>query len=449
MIARLLIANRGAIARRIVRACDALGIHSVALYSEADADAPHLLEASSSVGLPGVSAADTYLNAPAIINAAQACGADGIHPGYGFLAEDADFAAAVTAAGLQFVGPSAASIRLMGDKLTARKTLAELGLPLFPGSGPLTDLDQAQGTAAQIGYPLLIKPAAGGGGIGMQKVEQAADFAAAFARASQLAGAIFGDDRLFLEQLITGARHIEFQLLGDVHGQVQHLYERECSVQRRHQKLIEESPAPGIASATLLELAERGESALAQIGYSNLGTLEMLLAPDGRFGVLEVNTRIQVEHAVTEMVTGVDLVQSQIRLAAGESLRSVLPQRPAPDGFAVEARIYAEDPVLQQASTGRLSRFELPNMTHVRVETGYSAGQSVTPYYDPLLAKIIAWGTTRELAMGRLGVALRAAQISGVKTNIATLQGVLASEPFVQGRFTTDTDTTMLNTVRA
>lgn len=449
MIARLLIANRGAIARRIVRACDALGIHSVALFSAADADAPHLAEASSSVGLPGVSAADTYLNAPAIIAAAQSCGADGIHPGYGFLAEDADFAAAVTAAGLQFVGPSADTIRLMGDKLVARNTLAELGLPIFPGSAPLTDLDQAQRAAAQIGYPLLIKPAAGGGGIGMQKVEQASDFAAAFARASQLTAAAFADDRLFLEQLITGARHIEFQLLADVHGQVQHLFERECSVQRRHQKLIEESPAPGIASATLVELAERCESALAQVGYSNLATLEMLMAPDGRFGVLEVNTRIQVEHAVTEMVTGVDLVKCQIRLAAGESLHSVLPQQPSRQGFAIEARIYAEDPLLQQASTGRLSRFVMPNMTHVRVETGYCAGQSVTPYYDPLLAKLIAWGTTRELAIGRLGVALRAAEISGVKTNIVTLQRVLTSEPFAQGRFTTDTDTITLNTVRA
>ena len=442
MIARLLIANRGAIARRIVRACNVLGIHSVALYSEADAGAPHLAEASSTHGLPGVSAQDTYLNRQAIIAAAAACGADAIHPGYGFLAEDAQFAKAVAIAGFQFVGPTAATIELMGDKLAARQTLSELGLPLFPGSPPLDDLAEALAAAAKIGYPVLLKPAAGGGGIGMQRVEQASELPEAFARAQRLAIAAFADGRLFLEQLVTGARHVEFQLLADNQGNVDHLYERECSVQRRHQKLIEESPAPGLDLQTLDELASQCQRALAQINYSNLGTMEMLLAPDGRFGVLEVNTRIQVEHAVTEMVTGVDLVASQIRLASGERLRQVLPTRPDRNGYAIEARVYAEDPLAQQASTGRLSRFELPRMTHVRVETGYAAGQNVTPYYDPLLAKLITWGSTRELALGRLDVALRACEISGVKTNVTALRGVLASREFFEGRFTTDLDIT-------
>ncbi|MFK7914697.1 MAG: acetyl/propionyl/methylcrotonyl-CoA carboxylase subunit alpha [Pseudomonadales bacterium] len=440
MFKRILIANRGAIARRIVRACEALGIESVALYSDADADAPHLLEASSSHALPGVSAAQTYLNVPAILAAVEASGADALHPGYGFLAEDAGFAEAVRATGCAFIGPHPKLLASMGDKVAARATLGAAGLPLFPGSPLLDAVAQASASAEAIGYPLLIKPAAGGGGIGMQQVASAAQLDGAVERAMRLAQSAFGDPRVFLERLVQGGRHIELQLLADEHGQVMHLFERDCSVQRRHQKLIEESPAPGIDAQRLNALAERCVAAFTSLGYNNVGTLETLMDSQQDFGVLEVNTRIQVEHAVTEMVTGVDLVASQIRLAAGARLAAVVPSDIACHGHAVEARIYAEDTRLNQASTGRLQRFGMPRMRHVRVETGYQVGNSVTPYYDPLLAKVISWAPTRELAIGRLKVALRACDIAGVQTNIALLLNVLGSDTFISGQFTTDQD---------
>lgn len=440
MFKRVLIANRGAIARRVVRACSTLGIESVALYSEADAGAPHLAEATATHALAGVSAAQTYLNTKAVLAAIEATGADALHPGYGFLAEDAEFAQAVQDTGCVFIGPKPKLIASMGDKVAARRTLGDAGLPLFPGSPLLTDPDAGAAFAEDIGYPLLIKPAAGGGGIGMQQVFQANGLSAALERAMRLADGAFGDSRVFLERLIRGGRHIEMQLLADEHGQVAHLFERECSVQRRHQKLIEESPAPGVPRALIEGLGERCERAFAHLGYSNVGTLETLMDSAKEFGVLEVNTRIQVEHAVTEMVTGVDLLTSQIRLAAGEPLAAVLPTRSAPEGFALETRIYAEDPTTGFASTGRLQRFALPGMRHVRVETGYAQGNSVTPYYDPLLAKIISWAPTRELAIGRAMVALRACDVAGVQTNIPILQRVLGSEAFRSGTFTTDMD---------
>ena len=440
MFRRVLIANRGAIARRIVRACGELGIESVALYSDADADAPHLSEASGIHALPGVSAAETYLNAPLILAAIEASGADALHPGYGFLAEDADFAAAVEAAGCRFIGPRPQLIASMGDKVAARTTLAAAGLPLFAGSPLLESVQQARTSAEAVGYPLLIKPAAGGGGIGMQQVSTAQALDSAVERAMRLAQNAFGDSRVFLERLVQAGRHIELQLLADEHGEVVHLFERDCSVQRRHQKLIEESPAPGVDRERLSALGERCVAAFAQLGYNNVGTLETLMDSAQNFGVLEVNTRIQVEHAVTEMVTGVDLVASQIRLAAGESLSQVLPAMLAIDGHAVQARIYAEDPRTHFASTGRLQRFALPQMRHVRIETGYQAGNTITPYYDPLLAKIICWAPTRALAIGRLKVALGACDIAGVQTNIPLLLNVLGSESFMKGQFTTDQD---------
>ena len=432
MFSRILIANRGAIARRVVRACDALGIESVALYSDADAGAPHLAEATHSHRLPGERAVDTYLDQAAVVAAIEATGADAVHPGYGFLAENAAFATSVEAAGARFVGPRPNWLATMGDKVAARALAEEHGFPVFAGSGRLDPGGGAAAleVAATIGYPLLVKPVGGGGGIGMRVVGSAAELESAIAQAGALAGQAFADGGLFLERWAPEARHIEFQVLGDGDGGALHLHERDCSLQRRHQKVLEESPAPGVDRAELEALAERAAQLVATLGYDNVGTLETLRAGAGDYGFLEMNTRIQVEHGVTEMVTGVDLVAAQICLAAGEPLPAPRPL----DGHALEVRVYAEHPVTQLPSTGRLAVFEPPLGLHgVRVDTGYQAGQTVTPHYDPLLAKVIGHGSTREQAIGRVLVALRAFSVVGVDTNIPLLIGVLADDEFLAG----------------
>jgi acetyl-CoA carboxylase biotin carboxylase subunit len=426
---RLLIANRGAIARRVVRACNDLGIESVAVYSEADAHAPYLSEASRAVGLPGVSAGETYLNTAALLEAVRASGADAVHPGYGFLAENADFARAVAAAGATFVGPDPKWLEVMGDKVAARRLLADHGFPVFPGSGGLSSLDEALSAAAELSYPVLLKPAAGGGGIGMRLVRDEAELARAFASAQRLAEQAFGQGGIYLERAIDKPRHVEFQILADGAGGALHLYERECSIQRRHQKIIEEAPAVGLPREELDALAARAEAVMAEIGYDNVGTLETLCTQQGEFGFLEMNARIQVEHAVTEAVTGLDLVGLQIRLAAG----AALPERPGLCGHAVEARIYAEDPRTLLPDTGVLRVFRAPRMHRVRVETGYQEGQAVTPFYDAMLAKVIGWGETRELAIGRTLVGLKGFEIRGVKTNIPLLLDVLQDDGFLAG----------------
>ena len=433
MFNKVLIANRGAIARRVVRACNELGVASVAVYSEADEGAPHLAEAGEAVALPGVQADATYLNVAALLDAAVSRGCDAVHPGYGFLAENADFAEAVIAAGLTFIGPSPNWLRVMGDKVAARKLLAEHGYPVFPASELLGDFDAARQAAQAIGYPLMLKPAAGGGGIGMRVVRDDGELEKGFHQASQLAQRAFGDGGVYLEGWIEHPRHVEFQLLADKKGNAMHVYERECSIQRRHQKVIEEAPAPGLDRAEIEGLAERAARVIAELGYDNVGTLETLRDGDGEFGFLELNARIQVEHAVTEAVTGLDLVAAQIELAAGGGL----PERPALNGHAVEARIYAEDPISALPDTGTLRVFQLPRMHAVRVETGYQEGQSVSPYYDPLLAKVIGWGATREQAIGRTMVGLKGMKVVGVKTNIPLLLRVLQSEAFLAGRIHT------------
>jgi acetyl-CoA carboxylase biotin carboxylase subunit len=433
LFSRILIANRGAIARRVIRACNDLGVESVVVYSEADADAPYLAEASQAVLLPGERAEHTYLNSAALIEVVQRSGADAVHPGYGFLAENADFAEAVMAAGAGFVGPSPRWLRVMGDKIAARKLMAEHGYPVFPASELLADVDAARAMAQVLGYPLMLKPTAGGGGIGMRVVRDDAELERGFHQAIQLAKRAFGDGGVYLEGWIDGPRHVEFQLLADIHGNAMHVYERECSIQRRHQKVIEESPAPGLDRAELEALAERAAGVAAQLGYDNVGTLETLRDGDGQFGFLEMNARIQVEHAVTEAVTGLDLVIAQIELAAGGQL----PQRPPLNGHAVEARVYAEDPQTQLPDTGVLRTFRPPQMHGVRVETGYQEGQSVTPFYDPMLAKVIGWGATRAQAIGRTLVGLKGMAVVGVKTNIPLLLRVLESEAFLAGRINT------------
>jgi len=434
-IRKILIANRGAIARRIVRACNELGLESVVVHTSADAHAPYIDEASEAHALRGLRPADSYLDQEQLLGIARTSGADAVHPGYGFLSENAGFAQKVIDAGLTFIGPDPVWLERMGDKVNARRIMAEQGMPVFDGSDFITDLATAHEVAQTIGFPLVVKPSGGGGGMGMQVVEQMDALESALTQAQAVAAAAFGSSDVYLERWIARPRHIEYQILADEHGNAMHLYERECSIQRRHQKLIEESPAPGIDASLLREQAERGAEICARLGYNNVGTLETLYS-DGSSGFLEMNTRIQVEHGVTEEVTGVDLVQQQILLAAGGRL----PEPAELSGHAIEVRLYAEDSQTLMPSTGVLRIFQPPQLFGVRVETGYQQGQEVSPYYDALLAKIIAKGRTREQAIGRAVVALQAFTIQGVQTNAALLLRVLRDTAFLRG----DIDTGMV-----
>ena len=432
---RVLIANRGAIARRLVRAMNDVGVESLVIYSEADEGSAYIDEASSAVRMDGNRPDETYLNKEAILEIAKKHGADAIHPGYGFLSENASFARQVKNSGLLFIGPDPDLIEQMGEKVKGRETMAAHGFPVFSGSEALENKENIDELARGIGFPLVVKPSGGGGGIGMQVVSHLQDLSVAIARASSIAEKAFSDSSLYLEKWIDRPRHIEFQIIGDGKGGCVHAFDRECSVQRRHQKLIEESPSPGLDETMLNERSELAAEVCRKIKYGSLGTLETLFLQNGEMGFLEMNTRIQVEHGVTEEVTGLDLVKLQLSLMAG---------RPLPDqqdivrkGFAIEARLYAEDPDSMFPSTGRLETFRPPEMFGVRVETGYQRGQAITPYYDPLLAKVIAKGDTREQAIGRLSVALRAFDVSGVKTNAALLQKVLNSDEFLKGNIDT------------
>ncbi|MXY55087.1 MAG: biotin carboxylase [Gammaproteobacteria bacterium] len=433
MFDRVFVANRATAARRVVRACEALGVETVAAYADIDSAAPHLAEATTTARLPGYLATDTYLNGARLIELAREAGCDALHPGYGFLAENASFARDVADAGLGFIGPDPGWIERLGDKTRSRAAMAEAGFPVHSGSDDLDDVEALVDAARRIGFPVLLKPAAGGGGIGMIRVDAETELANAFATARAQAMHAFGDDRVYLETWLAEPRHIEFQVVGDGDATVGVL-ERECSVQRRHQKVIEEAPAPGLDRTRLAEIEALAATALA--GYDSIGTVETLYA-DGGFGFLEVNTRLQVEHGVTEEVTGVDLVEAQIRIAAGEKLGDVLPAAPEANGHAVEARIYAEDSRRMLPSTGRLTVYRPPRMTGLRVESGYSEGQWVTPYFDPLLAKVIGTGTTREQAIGRTLVGVKAFDIRGIDTNRALLERVLGREPFIAGRLHT------------
>lgn len=430
---RILIANRGAIARRIVRACKALGLETVAVYSEADIGAPHLAEASTTYPLAGSLAKETYLNQSRLLEIMAQVGADAVHPGYGFLAENSDFAQKVIDRGYSFIGPDPQWLAQMGDKVAARSLMAGQGFPTFPGSELISDETFALSEAQRIGYPVLVKPTGGGGGMGMEKVYDVDDLLTSMQRARAVAEAAFGSGGIYLEKLITNPRHIEFQILADGKGGAIHAFERECSIQRRNQKLIEESPAPGIDEDEVLKLAQSAEEVCRKLKYNNVGTLETLRDQSGDYGFLEMNTRIQVEHGVTEEVTGLDLVALQIELAFGGSL----PSQVSRTGYAIEARIYAEDSTTLLPSTGKLSVFRPPVMSGVRVESGYQEGQEVTPFYDAMLAKVIAHAHTRELAIGRLLNALRGFDISGVATNQKLLERVLLDGRFVDGKIDT------------
>jgi acetyl-CoA/propionyl-CoA carboxylase biotin carboxyl carrier protein len=430
----VLIANRGEIAVRIARACHEAGLAAVAVYSEADAGAPHVLAADRAVAIGPAAARESYLSIEAILAAARATGADAIHPGYGFLAENAAFARAVEGAGLTWIGPPSAAIATMGDKLAARAAVSRAGVPVVPGSEvALGDAAAAARAAAAIGYPVLLKAAAGGGGKGMRTVAAEPELAAALAAAAREAQAAFADGRVYLEKLLVRPRHVEVQVLGDTHGTLVHLGERECSVQRRHQKIVEETPCPVVDGPLRAAMTGAALSAARAVDYTSAGTVEFMLDEGGKFYFLEMNTRLQVEHPVTELVTGIDLVGAQLRVARGEPL-GFGQADVRPRGHAVEVRLYAEDPAAGfLPSAGPILGLREPSGPGVRVDSALAAGGVVPVDYDPMLAKIAAWGADRAQAVARLVGALRETAVLGPTTNLAFLIDVLSHPAFARG----------------
>ena len=439
MFRKILIANRGEIALRVIRACKELGVRTVAVFSEADRESLHVRFADEEVCIGPPSARESYLNIPRIIAAAEITGADAIHPGYGFLAENAEFSEICQRSEITFIGPTPAQIRQMGDKAAARRAMTAVGVPIVPGTDILSEPDEALAAAREIGFPVLIKAAAGGGGKGMRVARDAEDFGRQFAMARNEAAAAFGDESVYVEKYLARPRHIEFQIVGDQHGRVVHLGERDCSVQRRHQKLIEEAPSPALTPelrAAMGDAAVRGASAIEYVGA---GTIEFLLDEDGSFYFMEMNTRIQVEHPVTEMITGYDLVKEQIRAAAGLplSVADTVDYR----GHAIECRINAEDPDRNFApSPGTIQTFHPPGGPGVRLDTHVYAGYRVPPFYDSLLAKLIVHGSNRDEALARMRIALASFVLEGVHTTIPFLLRVLDHPDFIAG----DIDTKFL-----
>jgi acetyl-CoA carboxylase biotin carboxylase subunit len=431
-VTTVLIANRGEIAVRIIRTCRAMGVRTVAVYSEADADAPHVALADQAIAIGPAAARASYLDVPALLAAAHASGADAVHPGYGFLSENAAFARAVVAAGLTFIGPPPEAIAAMGDKVAARARMEGAGLPVVPASGVLApDPDAFAAAAATIGYPVVIKAAAGGGGKGMRIVRDAAALPDAIRAAAREATAAFADGRIYLERCLERPRHVEVQIFGDRHGRIVHLGERECSIQRRHQKIVEETPSPAVGPALRAAMTDAAVRAARAVDYVGAGTVEFLLDESGRFYFLEMNTRLQVEHAVTEWTTGLDLVREQILVARGEPLSFAAI---TPRGHALECRLYSEDPARQfLPATGTVHVLTEPAGPGVRFDGGIARGSVVGVEYDPLLAKISTWGATREEARTRMLAALRETVLLGVVTNRDYLRAVLAHPAFVAG----------------
>ncbi|NIJ19439.1 acetyl-CoA carboxylase biotin carboxylase subunit [Sphingomonas naasensis] len=434
-IKKLLIANRGEIALRIHRACHEMGIKTVAVHSTADADAMHVRLADEAICIGPPAAAESYLNIPRIISAAEISGADAIHPGYGFLSENAQFAEIVEAHGLLFVGPKPEHIRTMGDKIEAKRTAGALGLPLVPGSdGAISDIDEAKRIAEKAGYPVIIKAASGGGGRGMKVVHNPADLEAQMLQAGSEAKAAFGDATVYLEKYLGNPRHIEFQVFGDGEGNAIHLGERDCSLQRRHQKVLEEALSPVITPEERARMGGIVAKAMADMGYRGAGTIEFLWE-DGEFYFIEMNTRLQVEHPVTEMITGLDLVREQIRVAEGHGL-SVKQDDIEFRGHAIECRINAEDPRTFAPSPGKIVHFHAPGGMHVRVDSGIYSGYKIPPYYDSMIAKLIVYGRTRQGCIMRLRRALEEFVIEGVKTTIPLHQALLDDPEFQKGDYT-------------
>jgi len=437
-ITRLLVANRGEIARRVFRTAREMGIATVAVYAEPDRDAPFVREATQAVALGGTTAAETYLSIPKLIEAAERSGADAVHPGYGFLSENAAFAQAVIDAGLTWVGPSPEVIGAMGDKLAAKALLAKAGVPMLPGLD-LTgvSIEEASAFAAQAGYPVLVKASGGGGGRGMRVVNDLSQLETSIAEARREAASSFGNDTVFIEKYVQPARHIEVQILGDTHGNLVHCFERECSIQRRHQKVIEEAPSSALDDALRQRICGAALDVARAIGYTSAGTVEFLLAPDDQFYFLEVNTRIQVEHPVTEAITGLDLVREQIRTAMGEPI-SVSQADLAIRGYAIEARLYAEDPENDfLPAAGRILLWDPPRNTGLRIESAVETGSDISVYFDPMLAKFIAHAPTRDEAAAALADALAATRVHGATTNRDFLVNTLRHPAFLAGDTTT------------
>jgi acetyl-CoA carboxylase biotin carboxylase subunit len=434
-IQKLLIANRGEIALRIHRACHEMGIKTVAVHSTADADAMHVRLADEAVCIGPPAARDSYLNIASIISAAEIVHADAIHPGYGFLSENAQFAEIVESHGLIWVGPKPEHIRIMGDKVEAKRTAARLGLPLVPGSpGPVATFEEAAAIAGEIGYPVLIKAASGGGGRGMKVVETESLLESAMQQASSEANAAFGDPTVYMEKYLGDPRHIEFQVFGDGEGKAIHLGERDCSIQRRHQKVIEEAPSPVISAEQRAHMGGIVARAMADMGYRGAGTIEFLYEND-EFYFIEMNTRLQVEHPVTEMISGIDLVREQIRIAQGDGL-SFTQDEVVLHGHAIECRINAEDPQTFAPSPGLVKNYVAPGGMHVRVDSGLYAGYKVPPYYDSMIGKLIVYGTTRKNCIMRLKRALEEFVVEGMKTTVPLHQRIIADEAFLSGDYT-------------
>jgi acetyl-CoA carboxylase, biotin carboxylase subunit len=439
---KILIANRGEIAVRIIRACREMGISPVAVYSDCDRAALHVRCADEAYPIGPSAPRESYLRIDRILDAARRSGADGVHPGYGFLAENDAFAAAVCDAGLVFIGPAAKAIAIMGSKTAARLAAARAGVPVVPGTeaplAPDTTEAELAARAQSIGYPLLVKAVAGGGGKGMRTVTDPRELSSAVASARSEAGAAFGDSAVYFERRLTHPRHVEVQLLGDLHGTVLPFVERECSIQRRHQKVVEETPSPAVSPALRRAMTSAAAAVARAVDYTNAGTIEFLLDADGRFYFLEMNTRLQVEHPITEMVTGTDLVHWQIRIARGERLALNPEILVTPNGHAIECRIYAEDPDNNfLPSPGRIVQLRAPGGPGVRDDSGATAGLEVPIYYDPMISKLIAWGEHRPLAVSRMRRALREYVVAGIKTTIPFFTWLLEQPAFVEGRFHT------------
>jgi acetyl-CoA carboxylase biotin carboxylase subunit len=438
MFEKILIANRGEIALRIICACKDLGIKTVAVYSEADRHSLHARFADQAVCIGPAKSARSYLDIPSVISAAEITNADAVHPGYGFLSENADFAEVCETSGLRFIGPTPDVLRRMGSKQIARSAMEEAGVPILPGSkGILKSLEEALEIAGQIGYPVMLKASAGGGGRGMRVVRRAEEMPSLLAQAQAEASAAFACGDMYMEKLVENPRHIEFQVLADEHGHVEILGERECSIQRRHQKLIEEAPSTAVTAELRARISEQLRVALKKIGYTNAGTVEFLMDANRNLYFIEVNARIQVEHPVTEMVTGVDLVTSQIRIAAGERLSDILRGRVEIRGHAIECRINAEHPDTFTPSPGRITGLNLPGGAGIRVDTAAYHDGVIPPYYDSLVAKLIAHGADRTEAIARMNRALEMFVVEGIYTSIPLDRRILAHPEFITGNIDT------------
>ncbi|MFD2637319.1 acetyl-CoA carboxylase biotin carboxylase subunit [Piscibacillus salipiscarius] len=434
MFKTVLIANRGEIARRIIKTCKRLNIRTIAVYSEADEESLHVREADEAHLIGPARVNESYLNVDRIIEVAKETGTDAIHPGYGLLSENTDFAKRIQDEGIAFVGPDAFAIEKMGSKLTARATMEEAGVPIIPGTNdPIANTDEAKTFANKTGYPVMLKASHGGGGIGMQIVHDDAELEKAFESNARRAEQFFGNGTMFIEKVIEDAHHVEIQLLADHHGNVLHLFDRECSIQRRHQKVIEEAPSPLLTEETRQKMADAAIKAAKAIDYKNAGTIEFLVDEDQNFYFLEMNTRLQVEHPVTELITGVDLVEQQLKVANGEEL-TLKQEDLTIQGHSLEARIYAEDPKTFFPSPGKITKLTLPEASYIRHDIAVDDGYQVTPYYDPMIAKLIVSGNTREEAVENLKKALSGYEVDGIKTNIPLLRDIVELQAFKDGQ---------------